>query len=216
MDAEFLRHSDGLEQYDLTIFSMEETDDEANIHMVEQFFLHDGSDYEDAHEDHSLVHLYEAAFEQLTECSKSNGIDMDNTHVCMDGNCNSLISELHVRMINGRAYSDEFEEDVQLILDSGADISVLPERYGSVGEAAAVPSSVRFRDAQGNNLFATFGCVLEVAVFGRRSSSHVLRALYLHRGNFCGVVGPFRNQMVGLVCNMKTAVYQFLLSATHW
>ena len=143
---------DGLEQYDLTIFSMEETDDEANIHMVEQFFLHDGSDYEDAHEDHSLVHLYETAFEQLAACSKSNGIDMDNTHVCMDGNYNSLISDLHVRMINGRAYSDEFEEDVQLILDSGADISVLPERYGSVGEAAAVPSSVRFRDAQGNNL----------------------------------------------------------------
>ena len=68
-----------MEQYDLTIFSMEETDDEANIHMVEQFFLHDGSDHEDAHEDHNLVHLYEAAFEQLAECSKSSGVVMDNT-----------------------------------------------------------------------------------------------------------------------------------------
>ena len=60
--------------------------------------------------------------------------------------------DVHVRMIpacldSGRPY----EKTIDLILDSGADVSVLPCEYKHVGTAVAVPSYV-FRDAQGGRM----------------------------------------------------------------
>ena len=58
--------------------------------------------------------------------------------------------ELHVRMVQMKDYEEE--EAVQITLDSGADVSVLPRSYGNVGSWRQGGREIRMVDAQGREI----------------------------------------------------------------
>ena len=59
-------------------------------------------------------------------------------------------SFLEVRMLSGSNPSGE----VEVILDSGSDVSILPEAWSSIGTQGKMPP-LQCRDAQGNSIKIT-------------------------------------------------------------